>query len=196
MYFYLLFSLKDLSKIEILDMQARLYLNLGVTNECKGEFKEAVNNYEKAMSICRHNDFWELLYQCYSTTGLMYANKLNDCTMALRFLNLGINTAERLSTDRTVRLCQALLSKAEVMIKIGDFHGAKQVLHKAYKMKTTDSADRECIENTLRVGELIIRTTFAIKMRECNGIFIFELQWLQSATPRTRWSMLTVRTVR
>lgn len=135
-------------------MQARLYLNLGVTSECQGEYKEAIKNFEKAMSICRHNDFWELLYQCYSTTGQMYANKLNDCTTALRFLNLGISIAERLSTNRTVRVCQALLCKSEVLIKIGDFHGTKQTLRRAYKLKTTDSTDRECIESTLKIGWL------------------------------------------
>lgn len=133
-------------------MKARLYLNLGVTNECKGEFKEATNYLEKSMTICRHNDFWELLHQCYTTTAILYANKLNDIESALRFLDLAINVAQRLSNNRTERVCQTFLTKAEVLIKTSDIQSAKQVLKKAYKMKTPDAADRESIETTLRIG--------------------------------------------
>lgn len=146
-------SLKDLTKVEALDMQARLYLNLGVTNEYKGEFREAINNFEKAMTICRHNDFWELLHQCYNSTAMMYANRLNEYTKALRFLNLAINIAERLSTNRASCICQTLLFKAETMIKMGEFRGAKLVLHKAYKKKTNDFSDRMTIEKNLRIGK-------------------------------------------
>lgn len=145
-------SLSDQPKHEILDMTARLYLNLGVTFECKGDFTEAIKFLEKAMSICRHNDFWDLLHKCYIDAGLLYFNKLNDNTKALQLFHLAINTAERLSTDRTVRLCQTLLSKSEVLIKMSDFQGAKQVLHRAYKLKTSDAGDAESIESNLRVG--------------------------------------------
>lgn len=139
--------------MEILDMQARLYLNLGVTNEYKGEFKEAIKYFEKSMSICRHNDFWELLHQCYTTTGLMYANKMSDNTTALRFLNMAINTGERLTTNRNIHVCSSMLSKAEVLIKMSDFQGAKQVLHKAYKLKSPDPSDQETIDRSLKIGK-------------------------------------------
>lgn len=145
-------SITNLTKEEILDMKARLYLNLGVTNECKGDYKEANSYFEKSMTICRHNDFWELLHQCYTTTASLYANRLNDFETALRFLDLAINVAERLSNNRTERVCQSYLMKAEVLIKRSDIQSAKRVLKKAYKMRTTDVGDRESIESTLRVG--------------------------------------------
>lgn len=134
-------------------MQARLYLNLGITFECKGEYSESIKYFEKAMSICRHNDFWDLLHKCYLDTGLLYNNKLNDNKKALQFINLAINIAERLSTDRTIRLCQTLLAKSEILIKMSDFQGAKQVLHRAYKMKTPDESDAEIIEMNLKIGK-------------------------------------------
>lgn len=146
-----MFSLTNLSKAELLDMRARLCLNLGVTYECKGDFDAAVKELEKAMTICRHNDFWDLLQQCYMTTGLLYFNRLNDSTLALRFLNLAINTAERLSDGRTERLCQSLLSMSEVMIKTGDFQGVKQILRRAYKLKSPDESDRTTIEKNLKI---------------------------------------------
>lgn len=149
-----IFSLTDRPKQEVLDMTARLYLNLGITYECKEEFGEAIKYFEKAMSICRHNDFWELLHKCYLDAGLLYFNKLDDQTKALQLLNMAINIAERLTTDRTVRLCQTLLSKSEVLIKMGDFQGTKQILHKAYKLKTPDESDAESIETNLKIGKL------------------------------------------
>lgn len=136
-----------------MDMEARLHLNLGVTNECKGDYDEAKKYMEKALSICRLNDFWDLLHQCYMTTALLYANKLNDDTKAMRLLSMALNTAERLSTNRTVRVCETLRTKADIMIKMADFQGAKQLLHKAYKMKTSDAADRKAIEKTLKIGK-------------------------------------------
>ncbi|XP_031621038.1 tonsoku-like protein [Contarinia nasturtii] len=144
-------SLNDLPKHEIFDMTARLYLNLALTYECKEEFNEAIKYFEKAMSICRHNDFWELLHKCYLDAGLMYFNKLNDSTKALQLLNLAINIAERLTTDRVVRICQTLLSKSEVLIKMADFQGAKQILHKAYKLKTPEESDAESIATNLKI---------------------------------------------
>lgn len=147
-------SLTDLPKHEVLDMTARLYLNLGITYECREEFHEAINYFEKAMSICRHNDFWELLHKCYLDAGLLYFNKLNDQTKSLQLFNLAINIAERLTTDRTIRVCQTLLAKSDVLIKMADFQGAKQILHKAYKLKTPDEGDAESIETNLKIGKI------------------------------------------
>lgn len=144
--------MNNLSNHEVLDMKARLYLNLGITYECKEEFGEAIKFFEKAMSICRHNDFWELLHKCYLDAGLLYFNKMNDHTKALEMFNSAINIAERLTQDRTLRLCQTLISKAEVLIKMADYQSAKQILHKAYKLKTPDESDAESIETNLKIG--------------------------------------------
>lgn len=148
------------TKLEVLDMKARLFLNLGVTNECKGDFQAAIKYMGSAMNICRHNDFWELLHQCYFAAGSLYFNKLNDTTKSLQSYNLAINTAERLSNNRALKICQSLLAKSEVIIKMNDFQSAKQVLHKAYKLKTPDASDRESIEKNLKVGEYFILFDF------------------------------------
>lgn len=140
-------------------MTARLYLNLGITYECKEAFGDAIKYFEKAMSICRHNDFWELLHKCYLDEALLYFNKLDDQSKALQLLNSAINIAERLTNDRTVRVCQTLLAKSEVLIKMADFQGAKQILHKAYKMKTPDEGDAESIETNLKIGKIHIHDT-------------------------------------
>lgn len=50
-------------------------------------------------------------------------------------------------------ICTALQAKSEVLIKLADFHGAKQVLVKAYKLKTPDINERKVIEHNLRIGK-------------------------------------------
>lgn len=164
-------------------MTARLYLNLGITYECKEEFNEAIKYFEKAMSICRHNDFWELLHKCYLDEALLYFNKLDDQSKALQLLNSAINIAERLTTDRTVRVCQTLLAKSEVLMKMADFQGAKQILHKAYKMKTPDEGDAESIETNLKIGKIHIRYNHEVEKfgSQSAQLPLFMLQLLQCA---------------
>lgn len=50
-------------------------------------------------------------------------------------------------------MAATLLLKSEVLLKLADFHGAKTVLLKAYKLKTPNVVEREQIENNLKVGE-------------------------------------------
>lgn len=139
-----------ISRIDLLDMQARLYLNLGVTKEHMENYERSVSYTEKAIKICQANDFFELLHQCYITVGLLLHQKQNDSIKSIRFFNLGLEVGERLP-NKTVKMCETLMFKAEVLIKTGDFQSAKQILHRAYKMKTTDKGDSNNIEKLLRV---------------------------------------------
>lgn len=139
-----------INRIELLDMQARLYLNLGVTKEHMENYEKSVSYTEKAIKICQANDFFELLHQCYITVGLLLHQKQNESTKSIRFFNLGLEVGERLP-NKTVKMCETLMFKAEVLIKTGDFQSAKQILQRAYKMKTTDKSDSNNIEKLLRV---------------------------------------------
>lgn len=47
----------------------------------------------------------------------------------------------------------ALHAKADVLIKLSDFHGAKQVLLKAYKLKIPDIEEQRNIEYNLKTGK-------------------------------------------
>ncbi|XP_072947183.1 tonsoku-like protein isoform X2 [Epargyreus clarus] len=48
-------------------------------------------------------------------------------------------------------MCETLSSKADILCKMSDYQSAKQVLLKAWKMKTPDEEERENIESNLRV---------------------------------------------
>lgn len=133
-------------------MQARLYLNLGVTKEHVKEVEEAISHYEKAIKICNSNDLHELQHQCLMAVGLSYAQRCGDNVRALSTFNQAIEVAKRLS-DKNERTCETLLAIGNVLIKTSDFQGAKQSLKKAYKLKTSVVADRETIEKLLRTGK-------------------------------------------
>lgn len=130
-------------------MEARLYLNIGLSKELQEEYDEAEKYMEMALSLCRDNDLFEMQYQCYSTCADFIHSKRNDSTKALRLLNLGMAVAERLSSRKN-KICEVLLQKSVIFIKLGDFHSAKQVLRKAYKTQTTIPEDRKRIENELK----------------------------------------------
>lgn len=53
-------------------------------------------------------------------------------------------------------MCTTLMAKSEALIKLADFHSAKQVLQKAYKLKTPNIKDKKTIEKNLKVGKLRI----------------------------------------
>ena len=142
----------QINKIELLDMQARIYLNIGVVKEHMEEFEESIVYMEKAIKISKSNDIYELLHQCYISASLLYQYKKNDSALALRFCNMALEVAERLP-EKLKKVCETLFTKSEIMIKVGDFHSAKQILNKAYKMNSTDLNDRQNIEKTLKVGK-------------------------------------------
>ncbi|XP_055914034.1 tonsoku-like protein [Eupeodes corollae] len=140
----------QITKLEQLDMQARLYLNIGVVKEHIEDFEEAINYIEKAIKISKTNEIFELLHLCYVSMSLLYQYKMNDSTLALRYCNLALEVAKRLP-DKVKKICETLIAKAEILVKEGDFSSAKQILTKAYKKNTPDENDRKNIEKTLRV---------------------------------------------
>lgn len=76
--------LTGLSKLEIVDMEARLYLNLSVVKENLEDFDDSIQFMEKALTLCRKNELFELLHQCYVTAALFYHLRQNENTKALR----------------------------------------------------------------------------------------------------------------
>lgn len=68
---------------------------------------------------------------------------------------MALEVAERLP-EKVLKMCETLIAKSDIFIKTGDFQSAKQVLHKAYKLRSTNKDDREAVEKRLRVGKKII----------------------------------------
>ncbi|XP_017074027.1 tonsoku-like protein [Drosophila eugracilis] len=147
----------QISKLEQLDMQARCYLNIGVVKEHMEAFQESIEYINKAIKISKTNELWDLTHLCYISMSLLYNCKKNDATAALRFCNMALEVAKRL-TNKVKKICDTLITKAEILIKAGDFASAKHILTKAYKKNTPDENDRGVIEKQLRVVVKICQT--------------------------------------
>ncbi|XP_017053094.1 tonsoku-like protein [Drosophila ficusphila] len=147
----------QISKLEQLDMQARCYLNIGVVKEHMEAFQESIEYIEKAIKISKTHELWDLTHLCYISMSLLFNCKKNDATSALRFCNMALEVAKRLP-NKVKKICETLITKAEILIKAGDFASAKQILTKAYKKNTPDENDRASIEKQLRIVVKICQT--------------------------------------
>lgn len=92
-----------INKHELMDMRARLLLNIGVVQEHLGFFDKAVDCIHKAIAICSCQDLFDVLHQCYTTEALLYSNKKKDYAKALGCLNKALEVASRL--EDKVRFC-------------------------------------------------------------------------------------------
>ncbi|KAI8426426.1 hypothetical protein MSG28_005269 [Choristoneura fumiferana] len=133
-----------INKHELMDMRARLLLNIGVVQEHLGYLEKAVDCINKAVTICSNQDLYDILHQCYITEALLYSNKHKDYTKALSCLNKALEAR---------KMCETLSSKADILCKMSDYQSAKQVLLKAWKVKTPDEEEAELIETNLKAKE-------------------------------------------
>ncbi|KAJ8716272.1 hypothetical protein PYW08_013557 [Mythimna loreyi] len=139
-----------INKHELMDMRARLLLNIGVVQEHLGNLDKALDCINKAISICSSQDLYEVLHNCYTTEALLHCNKKKDYAKALSCLNKALEVAKRLD-DKVLKTCETLSSKADILCKMSDYQSAKQVLLKAWKLKSPDEEESDNIETNLRV---------------------------------------------
>lgn len=138
-------------------MQARCYLNIGVVKEHMGDFAASIENMDKAIKISKTHDLFELTHLCYISMSMLYNCKKNDAASALRYCNMALEAAKRLP-NKVKKICETLITKADILINAGDFASVKQILTKAYKKHTPDENDRASIERSLRIVVKICQT--------------------------------------
>lgn len=85
-----------MTKTELMDMRARLLLNIGVVQEHLGHLEKAIDCIHKAITICTNQDLYEILHNCYITEALLHNNKKKDFAKALSCLNKALEVASRL----------------------------------------------------------------------------------------------------
>lgn len=149
-------ELKCIGRLEQVDMEARSLLNLGVTKEHQGNWEQAAEYMLKATKLAENNDLTELLHQCYTTTALLFNSKQKNYARSLKALSEALEVASRLQNKAT-KMCETLITKADILIKTGDFQSARQALKQAYKLRTPVVADAENIERRLKVLVAICR---------------------------------------
>ncbi|CAK1586392.1 unnamed protein product [Parnassius mnemosyne] len=139
-----------ITKSELMDMRARLLLNIGVVQEHLGCLEKALDCINKAITICSNQDLYDVLHNCYASEASLYSNKQKDFAKALSCLNKALEVASRLE-DKVLKTCETLSAKADILCKMSDYQSAKQVLMKAWKLNTPDEEERENIESNLKV---------------------------------------------
>lgn len=75
-----------------MDMTARLFANLGVVQECLGNYKKGIQLVQKSIDICKQYDIYEQLERGYTFLGSLYAKK-EDYSSAIHQYNLAIDVA-------------------------------------------------------------------------------------------------------
>ncbi|KAL1377622.1 hypothetical protein pipiens_016138 [Culex pipiens pipiens] len=143
-------ELKCIGRVEQVDMEVRSLLNLGVAKEHQGDLEQAAEYMLKATKLAENNDLAELLHQCYTTSALLFDSKQKNHARALKALSDALEVASRLQ-NKAAKMCETLIAKADIQIKMGDFQSARQTLKQAYKLRTPVATDAENIEQQLKV---------------------------------------------
>uniref|UniRef100_A0A182R723 Uncharacterized protein n=1 Tax=Anopheles funestus TaxID=62324 RepID=A0A182R723_ANOFN len=148
---------RTLPKTELINMQARAHLNLGITLDAQNKTGPAKENMERAIRLAKEADLFDLLYTCYNAMALSSSRwESNDsangehCGQTLRLLNLSLEVASRL-TGRASKMCQTLMLMGTFFLKMDDFQSARQTLKRAYRLKTPVVDDAKWIKQRLKV---------------------------------------------
>lgn len=73
-------------------MSARLLANIGVVQECLGNYEKGIELVTKSIEICRRNDLFEQLERGYTFLGSLYVRK-KEYQNAIRQYNLAMEVA-------------------------------------------------------------------------------------------------------
>ncbi|XP_058065904.1 tonsoku-like protein [Anopheles bellator] len=160
----------SISKHNLMEMEAGIYLNLGITLDRQNKVDDAQEHMERAIKLAREADLFELLHTCYNTMALSASRWEHEDRVlyhgkTLRLLNHALEVASRLH-NRASKMCQTLLLKSNFFLRMGDFQSARQTLKKAYRLKTPVAADALQVEKLLKLLVALCRTEDELVMTE------------------------------
>lgn len=152
MIFFRLDEKKSLPAKEIASMKARLLLNFGLIKENEN-IKESCMWLNKAVELCLEFNLLEELNQTYIALASV-KEKCGDTEQSLHYFDKAANTP-------IVSLkSNALFGKSELLLKLGNWKEARQILVSLYKMKGINSVVQECVEKFLKTGTYFIKQKY------------------------------------
>ncbi|XP_057299968.1 tonsoku-like protein [Hydractinia symbiolongicarpus] len=122
---------------EVLEMKARLYLNLGLIYDWEQDTDEALKFVLKALVISREQKLYENIFKCHFTLSGIYVNTGNYIK-ALQSAKASLNIAQE-QNDKGGEL-DALSQMGLVLLYLREFEPAKQALKKVYKQRKSDQS--------------------------------------------------------
>ncbi|XP_015923190.1 tonsoku-like protein [Parasteatoda tepidariorum] len=136
----------ELTAQEFAQAKSRILLNVGLLFE-EHNLTKCAEHIRLAIYLASKYDLYEDLNRCQYTLGDVY-RKHEQYSQSLKLLDGAIETAERLH-NKTL-LCDALVLKANVLLSLHDFEGAKQCYKKAYKICYPNKDEHEKVERWLK----------------------------------------------
>nr|XP_054749639.1 tonsoku-like protein [Lytechinus pictus] len=136
---------------ELMEMKARLLLNLGLVHESLGSGKNAAHFIQKAIFIAEKHKLLEDLFRCHLSLGDVF-QRSGVYTKAGRSMENALMVAKKMKSKELESQC--LCASANVFFQLGDFTAAKRSLKKAYKLGGQQSDERE---NIIRILQIAIR---------------------------------------
>lgn len=131
-------------------MRARLLLNLGLTLEAQKQTQQAINLMEKAIVLCKSNNFQEDLHRTCISLASIYEQRNNH--------ELALNYIEIAATVSDTRLkAEAKVAKAELFMRSGQWIEARKVLTSLYQSSRLSKDINHQVERYLRIVVTLCR---------------------------------------
>ncbi|CAG2203419.1 NFKBIL2 [Mytilus edulis] len=86
---------QEVKNVEYMEMKARLYLNLGLVFDGRGDTRQCAEYMKKAITISEQHHLYSDLYRCQYSLATMYQRN-NNFSQALRFLESALKSALKL----------------------------------------------------------------------------------------------------
>ena len=133
--------------VEHCQMRSRLYLNLGLVLDQRGNSDKACNFINQALELCASHSLHEDSQRCHSALGTILLKK-SQYTQALQEGQKALVLSAKLHNKALQ--CEGYSFLAQVHLHNSDFEAAKKCYYKAYKLKHTNIEDQERIRNNLK----------------------------------------------
>lgn len=141
-------KLEDIVKEkELLEMKARLYLNLGLVNSNLHNQKKAMKYIEKSLTIAVNQNLKDTEYRCHFSLGEIKIAE-NLPAQALQCFERARNVAKHQGIK--FEEIDTLVQMAKMLLHLGDFKAAKNILKKCYKTTKNGTMVDELRSNLIR----------------------------------------------
>ena len=168
-------QLRDIVKEkELLEMRARLYLNLGLVYSNLKNQKKGIKFIEKALTITVNHSLKETEYRCHFSIGEIKLSE-NHPAEALQCFERARKTAQH--QGMKFEEADTLVQMGQTLLQLGDFKGAKNILKKCYKtMKHGNMVDDlrssliKAIKGMKLLAKLSAKTKDEAQMKTCEDL--------------------------
>lgn len=140
---------------EYTQMLSGLHTNLGLVNDIRGNYKEAIAQITKAAGICKAAKLKEDLYRCQASLTAIYRT-INDVEHAVKASQDALATAKSLRNK--IFICDAYIESGLVRLIQREFKEAKRAFAQAYLEKSPNEDDHLKAIRLTKIAHIISET--------------------------------------